>query len=247
MEQKTCRLSVESEDRQGTLVVRRGALVHAQCGDLSGQPAAVAIVAWTNAKIAISGHRGFEAPTIQQSLGFIVMEAMRLQDEAARGVRGTSEHSASAWPPPRRTWRPSAIPKESDRPPALGSPAKATGDSALPSGAQLLAVVDAETGTVLRHVAAQGCQLDELARMAAQVLRHELKALGLCDEPEGLEELVLSTTSRCDVIRPLGAREFALLVFAPEETNLVMARFELQQFIARMARADGDLADAREH
>jgi hypothetical protein len=55
--------------------------------------------------------------------------------------------------------------------------------------------------------------------------------LKLCVESEGVEELVLSTSSRCDVIRPLNQHAFALLVFAPEETNLVMARIELEQFI----------------
>jgi hypothetical protein len=34
------------------------------------------------------------------------------------------------------------------------------------------------------------------------------------------------------VIRPLSATEFALLVFVPGETNLVMARLELEQFVA---------------
>jgi hypothetical protein len=67
--------------------------------------------------------------------------------------------------------------------------------------------------------------------MASQVLQQEAAMLKLCIETEGVEELVLSTSSRCDVIRPLNAHAFALLVFAPEDTNLVMARLELEQFI----------------
>ena len=42
-------------------------------------------------------------------------------------------------------------------------------------------------------------------------------------------------SSRCDLIRPMCPSEFALLVFAPEETNLVMARLELDRFIADWA------------
>jgi hypothetical protein len=95
----------------------------------------------------------------------------------------------------------------------------------------MLAVVATSTGEVLRYMASNGCPVNELASMASQVLQHEIRTLRLCDAAEGLEELVLSTTSRCDVIRPLGASEFALLVFAPEETNLVMARLVLEHFL----------------
>jgi hypothetical protein len=67
--------------------------------------------------------------------------------------------------------------------------------------------------------------------MASQVLLQQASILKLCIETEGVEELVLSTSSRCDVIRPVTANAFALLVFAPDETNLMMARIELDQFI----------------
>lgn len=114
------------------------------------------------------------------------------------------------------------------------APPGANGELGLPSGAIAIAVVDTATGTVLSSAAKEGCPLLELARMAALVLRHQTKTLSLCNSTEGVEELVLSTTTRCDVIRPLNgnASQFALLMFAPEETNLVMARMELERFIA---------------
>jgi hypothetical protein len=229
MERKTCTLTVTCDDRTGVLVVRRGVLIGASCGDLRDEAAAIAIVAWPYPTIAISRHNDAGPASIQSSLGFIVMEAMRIQDEAARAA-GNGDASGSVWPAPRRTWRPTSSPSngrtsfESERPP--------NGELHLPSGASALALVETATGNVLRSAAREDCPLGELARLAAQLLLQEAATLQLCNEGEGVEELVLSTSSRCDVIRPLGASEFALLIFAPEDTNLVMARIELEHFIA---------------
>jgi predicted regulator of Ras-like GTPase activity (Roadblock/LC7/MglB family) len=90
------------------------------------------------------------------------------------------------------------------------------------------------SGKVLRSAVKDACPVEELAKTAALVLQQEARTLDLFNSAEGVEELVLSTTHRCDLIRPLGDhKEFALLVFAPDETNLVMARLELEQFITR--------------
>ncbi len=234
MERKTCNLTIKSQEQTGVLVVRKGELVDARTGNLRGEDAATAIIAWPNSSIVISRPNDFGPPAIEKSLGFIVMEAMRIQDETARNAP-SPEAGGSAWPP-RRSWRPSGTPSEPS--PALGSSPHAAPSNAselgLPSGASAIAVVDTATGNVLRSATKDGYPLQEVATMAALVLRHQAATLKLCDTAEGVEELVLSTTSRCDVIRPLngGSNQFALLVFAPEDTNLVMARLELQRFIA---------------
>lgn len=236
MERKTCSLAIRSDDRMGVLVIRKGQLVDAGAGDLRGEEAAITIVAWSNPSITISKTCETGPVTIEKPLGFIVMEAMRVQDESVRNLPVAAE--ASVFPPARRTLRPSAGPFESISPTRASSNAPSNGhvDWGLPHGARAIAIVDTATGNVLRSTVQDGCPLDELARMAATVLQHETHTLGLCNVSDGIEELVLSTTLRCDVIRPLGGRaEFALLVFAPDETNLMMARLELQQFIARHA------------
>ena len=228
MERKTCTLSISCDDRAGILIVEKGALVAAEAGDSVGQAAAIEIIGWPSANIAISRHREVRSENIRAPLGFILMEAMRVQDENARDASGRGS-SDSVCATPRRTWRPSGSP--SQRPLALDSSQAGSADFGLPSGAHALALVDTATGQVLRSAAQPGCPLEELARMASQVLLQEAAILKLCVETEGVEELVLSTSSRCDVIRPVTANAFALLVFAPEETNLMMARIELDQFI----------------
>lgn len=222
MERKSCTLSVVSKEQRGVLTVSKGVLVAARTGELDGEPAAIAIVAWPTPSIAISGRVEPSGASIESPLGFILMEAMRVQDEAARSNGRKEPASASAWPAPRRTRRPGAT-FESWHP--------AQEELRLPSGARALAVVETATGKMLRATAREDCPIGELARLAAQLLVQEAETLRLCDEGEGVEELVLSTSSRCDVIRPLGDSEFALLVFAPEETNLVIARLELDQFV----------------
>lgn len=237
MERKTCTLTIAFNEKRGVLVIQKGVLTAAQTGELSGQAAAIAIIAWQSPSILISRHREVGSSGIQAPLGFILMEAMRIQDEEARA--NPCVGSDSAWPP-RRTWRPTASP--SQWPAAPGSERGASngnghvngssiGELGLPSGARALALVETATGQLLRSASRPDCPLLELAHMASQVLQQEAAMLKLCTENEGVEELVLSTSSRCDVIRPLNAHAFALLVFAPEDTNLVMARLELEQFI----------------
>ncbi|MEO8900416.1 MAG: response regulator [Polyangiaceae bacterium] len=222
MERKTCSLAVACEERSGVLVIRKGELTNAHTDGLHGEDAAIAIIAWPNPSIAIAVPKEAGARIIEKSLGFILMEAMRVQDEMARNAP-VPEVGKSEWPTACKTWRPSSL-----APGELAPPATEIG---LPSGARAIAVVDTATGVVLRSASRADCPLADMARMAAHVLRQEAATLSLCAQAEGVEELVVSTTTHCDLIRPLGATEFALLVFAPEETNLAMARHELDRFL----------------
>jgi len=236
MERKTCNLTVKCDDKSGFLVLRKGELVDARSGDLHGEAAAISIIAWPNPSIMISRQSEVGPAMIHKSLGFIVMEAMRVQDEAAHNAPSLSDSNSSSWPEKRRSWRPNPVPPPAGEP--SSAPPVAPGQAlVLPSGAVAIAVVETATGAVLRSASKDGCPLADLARLAALLLRHQRTTLGVWNAAEGLEELVLSTTGRCDVIRPLNsnASQFALLVFEPEETNLVMARLELDRFIAGLA------------
>ncbi|MET0794099.1 MAG: response regulator [Polyangiaceae bacterium] len=232
MERKTCNLTIQCDDKSGSMVIRKGELVDARSADLRGVEAAISIIGWPNPSIMISRHNEFGPPVIQKSLGYIVMEAMRVQDEAAHNAVPLAD-GGSAWPAQRRSWRPHGVSSIPPSSPASAKP-ESRADLGLPSGATAVAIVETATGTILRSAAKEGCPLPELARMAALVLRHQASTLDLWNASEGVEELVLSTTTHCDLIRPLngaGSR-FALLVFEPEETNLVMARLELDRFVA---------------
>lgn len=234
MERKTCNLTIRSDDKLGVLVVRKGQLIDARSGELRGEDAAISIIAWPNSSIMISRHGEFGPPVIQKSLNFIVMEAMRMQDEAAHHAALPSEGNGSGFPGPRYSFRPSASGAEPSPAQANGTHLPQAREFALPSGASAIAIVETTSGLLLQFAAKEGCPVAELAHTAALVVRHQLNTLELCSDNEGIEELVLSTSTYCDVIRPIGSglTQFALLVFAPDETNLVMARLELERFIA---------------
>jgi len=238
MERKTCNLTIRSDDKLGVLVVRKGALIDAHSGELRGELAAISIIAWPNSSIMISRHGEFGPPMIHKSLGYVLMEAMRVQDEAAYKASRPTDGNGSAFPGARRSWSPDRGASEPSSPLATDSSLPAPRELGLPSGASAIAVVETATGMVLQSAAKEGCPVAELACSAALVVRHQVNTLLQCDDSEGIEELVLSTTSYCDVIRPLGngLAQFALLVFMPDETNLVMARLELERFIAGRAR-----------
>jgi CheY-like chemotaxis protein len=232
MERKTCNLTIKSDDKSGLLVLHKGKLVDARSGDLQGEAAAISIIAWPNPSIMISRHSEVGPAVIQKSLGFMVMEAMRLHDEEAHNAPSQPDGNVSSWPERQLSWRPSPVPPSSS-PVSVGK--RLPPVPGLPSGATAIAMVDTATGVVLTSAVREGCPLAEVAQMAALVLRHQIATLNLWHAAEGVEELVVSTTGRCDVIRPLnggGGSQFALLVFEPEETNLVMARLELDRFVA---------------
>lgn len=242
MERKSCTLTVRCDEKQGLLVVRKGQLVAAQTGELHGEAAAIGIISWPYSTIDISRHGEAGAVTIQSPLGFIVMEAMRVQDESCRSRFGQAAAPSSVWPTARRTFRPSVSPERgfsfsSSRPPAsaLAPPLAALG----------IAHVETATGRVLMASAREECSVVEAASVAAQLLEQEALTLSCCEGAEGVEEMVIVTSTRCEVIRPLSDREFVLLVYRPEDTNLVMARLELELFVAGIRASSPALAQAR--
>jgi len=65
------------------------------------------------------------------------------------------------------------------------------------------------------------------------LLHQQSTAFSLSDPGQEIEELLLFSATRCEVIRPLGvgAARFALVAFELAECNLVVARLELTRFV----------------
>ncbi|MGC4092771.1 MAG: DUF4388 domain-containing protein [Polyangiaceae bacterium] len=207
IERMSCTLNVERAGQRCTLFIQRGELVDVRLGQLSGEPAAAEVLAWNNATITISGSCPAVARTIDKPMSFVIMDALRLQDESARAKYVT------------RTSRP---PRPSD----------GSGSLTVPPSALAVAIVDLRSGLVLAHGQRASVPLSELSEMALTILRHEDHAISCCDETEEVEELVLTSTSSCELIRRIPGRSaFMLMVFKPDETNLVIARLELERLL----------------
>jgi DNA-binding response OmpR family regulator len=86
IERKTCTLSIASGESQGRLYFRSGKLLGAETGPLTGQDAALEVMAWEHADIEISDVCPVNGPPLPGGLAFLLMEAMRIKDEAEEGL-----------------------------------------------------------------------------------------------------------------------------------------------------------------
>lgn len=104
MEQKTCTIRVtdRSTGQQGVLFLNKGELFDARIQDSKGLTAAYIIFSWEKVTLAIQDTCPVEKKQIDDTLQAILMEAMRLKDEAAE--RGDTLAEVSA---PRKTEPPS--------------------------------------------------------------------------------------------------------------------------------------------
>jgi len=103
MERKTCTLTLEQDGRTGRLYMREGDLLDAECGALRGEDAAVTIAGWSSPSVVVSTQCPVTVKVIESSLGYVILEAMRREDESASN--GVPAHEdpprakASVWPP----------------------------------------------------------------------------------------------------------------------------------------------------
>jgi two-component system, OmpR family, response regulator len=124
MEQRTGIFEVMSKKRRASLDIVRGHVIHGTVGGtkISALGAMRAILTWNVGRFSFRPTAARELPPSQKSLGALLIEALRLEDEAAR---------AELELPPSKQ-RPSEEHKIPP-PPALGGPASSPADLAPPS------------------------------------------------------------------------------------------------------------------
>jgi len=224
MERKTCTLAVESDGRTGYLYVSEGELVDARMGEEHGDAVAVRIVGWVGASVTIINTCVTKQRTIQQPTSFIIMEAVRLADEARRAVEG-----APSSQPVAASDGEAFAPWESAPPP----PAALSGfPPAEPIESEVLAVIELETGRVC-SASGKLVGLDALAQLIATVYAHESATIESLAIGESIQEVVLTAGAYWLMAAPLQVtpQGLALLVFDARRTNVVMARAELKSFV----------------
>ena len=90
MEDKTCALEVHGENNQrGYIFIKHGELFDAECDDMSGEKAALEIIAWDSTQLFIKDlPRDKQENKINKGLMSVVMEGVRRKDEkdAARAA-----------------------------------------------------------------------------------------------------------------------------------------------------------------
>lgn len=201
MERKTCILTIESAGRSGMLHLDDGVLVDARTEALRGDEAAMAIAAWPSPVIAIRSARPVKRRTVEQPLGFILMEAVRLQDEARRG------RTPRAAPARSRASFPLA-------PPSVDSSA--------------IAIVDTRTAAI-EAGAGDHAVLAARAHLAVAVYHAEVAAVSELQLEDDVGELVLTTANAWTIVRPVEGMPDTLVmaVFDPTKSTLPMERLGL--------------------
>jgi len=89
---KTCTLTVATDGESGQLYLRKGELVDAESGPLSGLEAAYHMISWDHAEIDIAQRCGRRIKTIHGAMNSILLEGCRLKDEKTRWI---SERTAA--------------------------------------------------------------------------------------------------------------------------------------------------------
>jgi len=223
MERKTCTLHVSSMGRRGDLFFRTGRLIDAESGDLRGQEAALEIVTWEHAMIEISDFCPPGEPVIERALHFLLMEGMRLKDEA----------EGSAAPSPVDQEPDEVLQAQVAAPSAASDLAEKIGESLKRArtikGAAALLLGETATGAVLASTG-DGAELGSAAALAvAQLLRQKQRVDEQLALGDPLQEILVTSAERYYLARPLGVGEdyFLLLILDRQRANLGRAQLDL--------------------
>lgn len=88
-------LIVEHKGNSGVIFFRDGDVVHAEQGNLNGEEAFYTIMGWVGGTFRSEPKVSTTSKTIDQSLGFLILEALRRMDEAKNRAQHRNEPSSA--------------------------------------------------------------------------------------------------------------------------------------------------------
>lgn len=89
-------LTVEHKNNTGAIFFRDGEVVHAEQGDLQGEEAFYRVMMWEGGRFQSKPKVATTSRTINQSVGFLILEALRLMDEAKLHVKPANQQQTSS-------------------------------------------------------------------------------------------------------------------------------------------------------
>ena len=216
LERITCLLRVRHGRRQGQLIFREGTLVHAQLDTLSGDPAALALLAWDHdTRFELSTCSRPRRVTITRPLDHLLLEAMRLKDEEHAGL------------PSKAGSLPAISPRKED---LMGNINESLEAAMTLDGAIGIALVDHESGMTLGHQGG-GKELNlEIAGAGNTAgVRSKLKVMQDLKLNDSIEDILITLGKQYHLIRPLASAPnlFLYLALRREKANLALARHKL--------------------
>ena len=239
MEHQTCALRVASPDGVGTLVFEGGKLADAWTGELGGDPAALAILAFKDCTLDVVGALRSQVQRVTQPLSFLLLESARRIDEEH------PSHVAGQWETVSVRGPDSLWPDEAAALPA----APEEGASVAPilcaameiDGALGVALVDVgRGGTLGTQGGSPALDIDVAAAGNTEVLRAEVRLLERVGLTDAIEDILITLAEQYHLIRPLtvGASSlFLYLIIDRKLGNLGLARRQLIKIEASLRDA----------
>ncbi len=229
--------------RQGPLVgsiwFDRGTVVHAECGGAVGVEAFFEILRWKNGAFAVERQHAAPVRTIQQRATDLLIEALRQQDEAARGTPDAIELSLDDFDDPGGAWETESPPFQ----PPVSDLTRAKEHDPMASNIQTnlerlraidgyigAALVDAESGMTLGTDGGGTTLNIELAASSnTEVVRAKRKAMKTLNLKDEIEDILITLGRQYHVIRPLRARVgvFYYVALDRQKANLALARLTI--------------------
>lgn len=245
IERKTCVMQVASKDLRGFLHFKNGELIHAECDGLSGNQAALAILAWDEPSIEFMKSRPANRPQDLQPLAALLMEAYRLKDEARRNPAPPA-HTAVALSPEDLEDLLVQSPQSST--PTAKEPTMAAIDN-LKEFAQIDGFAGAglftPAGEALSLYGAEGVNLKDIGVLANNVLMNAQKAsldMGtgrgqqVHVEAEHAHFLVRCLNEGTDPLRSQpGKAHIHLVLILKSDSSIGMAKLKINSVIAKLA------------
>jgi CheY-like chemotaxis protein len=237
MEHQTCALRVGSPDGVGTLVFDGGKLVDAWTGELAGDAAALAILAFRECTLDVIGVLRTVTPRVTMPLSFLLLESARRTDEAEPvagqweivSVAETKDEAAAEAMRALGPVEGEAAPAE--RKAIDEGVARVLRTAMEMEGAIGVALVDAASGEAL-GTAGGGAELDVAlaATGNAEVLRAKRRLMERLGLAYAIEDILITLGAQYHLIRPLnapGSQLFLYLVIDRKAGNLGLARHHL--------------------
>lgn len=98
LDKKTCTVTVRSGRHQGNMYFRNGDLLDADTDNITGMDAAFEIIGWKNVEIVLTNSCNITEQQIHESLGFILLEGSRREDERDTSSPNPATQSSTSVP-----------------------------------------------------------------------------------------------------------------------------------------------------
>ncbi len=222
---KTGTLEVRSEGRSGHLHFANGLLIEATTGELSGEEAALEILAWDEVVLHFSARSQSPPPTISKSLAQLIVETKRRQDKVTQPVKLWSRDAFEARTEESTT---ESTPKEIP----MADVKESLNAAMAIDGALGVALVDYTSGMCLGIAGGNpNLNMEVAAAGNTAVVRAKMKVMKDLGLKDGIEDILISLGRQYHILRPLkkAPNLFLYLATDRERSNLALARHKLNE------------------